>query len=103
MELETTRMVAGGDALARADDGRVALVDGALPGERVRVAITSNRADHLRAQVVEVLEAAPERIEPPCVHARNGCGGGGWQHRPRHRERPHKRPHPPAAPRPGAS
>jgi len=32
MELETTRMVAGGDALARAGDGRVALVDGALPG-----------------------------------------------------------------------
>src|SRR2546423_2775152 len=80
VELVTTRMVAGGDALARADDGRVVLVDGALPGERVRVAITSNRADHLRAQVVEVLEAAPERIEPPCVHARNGCGGCGWQH-----------------------
>jgi tRNA/tmRNA/rRNA uracil-C5-methylase (TrmA/RlmC/RlmD family) len=80
VELLTTRMVAGGDALARAEDGRVALVDGALPGERVRVSITSDRADHLRAQVVEVLEAAPERIEPPCVHARNGCGGCGWQH-----------------------
>jgi 23S rRNA (uracil1939-C5)-methyltransferase len=80
MELLTTRMVAGGDALGRAEDGRVALVDGALPGERVRVSITSDRADHLRAQVVEVVEAAPERIEPPCVHARNGCGGCGWQH-----------------------
>src|SRR2546423_13762573 len=80
VELVTTRMVAGGDALARADDGRVVLVDGALPGERVRVSITSDRADHLRAQVVEVLEAAPERIAPPCVHARSGCGGCGWEH-----------------------
>ena len=39
-------MVAGGDALARADDGRVALIDGALPGERVRVEVTDDGSDH---------------------------------------------------------
>jgi tRNA/tmRNA/rRNA uracil-C5-methylase (TrmA/RlmC/RlmD family) len=50
-------MVAGGDALARADDGRVALIDGALPGERVVIEVTANRADHLRGRVLEVLEA----------------------------------------------
>jgi 23S rRNA (uracil1939-C5)-methyltransferase len=80
VELTATRMVAGGDALARADDGRVALIDGALPGERVRVEITANRSDHLRGRVVEVIEASPDRVLPPCAHAREGCGGCGWQH-----------------------
>jgi 23S rRNA (uracil1939-C5)-methyltransferase len=80
VEVITTRMVAGGLALARADDGRVTLVDGALPEERVRVDVTVDRSDHMRARVVEVLDASPARLEPPCVHAREGCGGCGWQH-----------------------
>jgi 23S rRNA (uracil1939-C5)-methyltransferase len=80
VELTATRLVAGGDALGRADDGRVALIDGALPGERVRVEVTANRSDHLRGRVVEVLEASDARVVPPCVHAREGCGGCGWQH-----------------------
>jgi 23S rRNA (uracil1939-C5)-methyltransferase len=80
MELVPTRIVAGGDALARADDGRIVLVDGALPGERVRVGITADRADHLRALATDVLEPSPARITEPCAHARQGCGGCTWQH-----------------------
>jgi len=80
VELTATRVVAGGDALARAEDGRVALIDGALPGERVRIEVTANRADHIRGRVIEILEASPARVSPPCVHAREGCGGCGWQH-----------------------
>jgi 23S rRNA (uracil1939-C5)-methyltransferase len=80
VELTATRMVAGGDALGRADDGRVALIDGALPGERVRIEVTADRADHLRGRVLEVLDASPARVVPPCVHAREGCGGCGWQY-----------------------
>jgi 23S rRNA (uracil1939-C5)-methyltransferase len=80
VELTATRVVAGGDALARASDGRVALVDGALPGERVRVEITADRPDHLRARAVEVLDPSPDRVQPPCPYAREGCGGCGWQH-----------------------
>ena len=62
VELTATRMVAGGDALGRADDGRVALIDGALPGERVRIEVTADKADLLRGRVVEVLEASPARV-----------------------------------------
>ncbi len=74
------RMVAGGLGLARAGDGRVTLVEGALPGERVRVEIDADRADHLRAHVAEVLEPSPARVAPPCPYVREGCGGCGWQH-----------------------
>jgi 23S rRNA (uracil1939-C5)-methyltransferase len=73
-------MVAGGAALARAADGRIVLVDGALPGERVEVHITADRSDHMRARVTDVLDASTARIEPPCTHARAGCGGCSWQH-----------------------
>lgn len=80
VELTATRMVAGGDALARADDGRVALIDGALPGERVVIEVTASKADLIRGRVIEILEASDARVVPPCVHAREGCGGCGWQH-----------------------
>lgn len=80
VELTATRMVAGGDALARADDGRVALIDGALPGERVVIEVTASKADLIRGRVTEILEASDARVVPPCVHAREGCGGCGWQH-----------------------
>ena len=80
VELDAGRIVAGGDALARAADGRVALVEGALPGERVRVEVTEDRSDYLRGHVVDVLDPSPARVAEPCPFARAGCGGCTWQH-----------------------
>ena len=73
-------MVAGGDALARDADGRVVFVAGALPGERVVVEVTEERKDYRKARTVEVLDAAPERVDPPCPNVAAGCGGCAWQH-----------------------
>src|SRR5262249_39607778 len=80
VELTATRVVAGGDALARAEGGRVVMIEGALPGERVRVEITHDRSDHLLARTIEILEASSDRTVPPCEFARAGCGGCAWQH-----------------------
>jgi 23S rRNA (uracil1939-C5)-methyltransferase len=79
IEVRAERMVAGGLALSRADDGRVVLVDAALPGERVRV-VEQRRGGADRGEVVEVLEAAPGRVSPPCPYVADGCGGCDWQH-----------------------
>jgi 23S rRNA (uracil1939-C5)-methyltransferase len=73
-------MVAGGDAIARDGDGRVVFVDGALPRERVLVELTDDHSRHAKARVVEVLEASPERVLPPCPEVARGCGACGWQH-----------------------
>src|SRR5215207_5923727 len=73
-------MVAGGDALARAADGRVVFVTGALPGERVEAEVNEERRDHLRASVLRVLTPSDDRTTPPCPHRLRGCGGCGWQH-----------------------
>lgn len=57
-------MVHGGAALTRARDGRVALVRGGLPGERV-VAEVEPVKGVLQGVVTEVLEASTDRVEAP--------------------------------------
>ncbi len=74
------RFVAGGDALAKADDGRVVFVRGALPGELVTVELTEQKRDWSRGDVVAVVEPSADRVIPPCQYRRAGCGGCDWQH-----------------------
>lgn len=74
------RLVAGGDAMARDDDGRVIFVSGALPGELVEVDVSSAKKDYAKAQLVEVLERSAQRDSPSCAHRRAGCGGCDWMH-----------------------
>ena len=67
---------ATGGAVGRADDGRVIFVRHSLPGELVRVAITETTTSFYRGEAVDVLEASPERVTPPCPYAHpGGCGG----------------------------
>jgi tRNA/tmRNA/rRNA uracil-C5-methylase (TrmA/RlmC/RlmD family) len=71
----------GGHCVARDPDGRVVFVRHALPGELVGVRITDDAGSFRRADAVEVLEASPDRVTPPCPHAGPGrCGGCDWQH-----------------------
>jgi tRNA/tmRNA/rRNA uracil-C5-methylase (TrmA/RlmC/RlmD family) len=71
----------GGHCVAR-HEGRVVFVRHTLPGERVRVRVTEDRhPGYCRADAIEVLEAAPGRIERPCPYSGPGrCGGCDWQH-----------------------
>lgn len=76
----------GGHVVARledAPDGRVVFVRHALPGERVRVLLTDAGPEQRfwRGEAVTVLEPSPDRVTPPCPHARpGGCGGCDLQH-----------------------
>ncbi len=69
----------GGEALGRMDDGRAVFIPFALPGERVRARVIEQKRSHARAQLLEVLEPAPERIQPRCPHF-GECGGCHYQH-----------------------
>src|SRR5688572_27489219 len=75
-----TVVAAGGDAVARDEQGRVVFVEGALPGEVVEAEIVEERSDFARARTVRVLEASPARVAPPCPAVGAGCGGCQWQH-----------------------
>lgn len=63
----------GGEGFARVDGKPVAL-DGAIPGERVRV----ERSDG-HWSLVEVESPSPSRVTPPCP-VFDRCGGCAWQH-----------------------
>ena len=64
----------GGDAMGRLDDGRAVFVPFGLPGERVRVRLTEEKRGFARAELLEVLEASPQRVAPRCIHF-GVCGG----------------------------
>jgi len=72
--VQAERLVAGGSVLARRDDGRIVLVEGALPGERAEVAVSTRRGAD-QGTVVRIVEASPDRIDPVCPHVADGCGG----------------------------
>ncbi len=78
IEVNLTGAAHGGFVVGRAE-GKVLFVTGGLPGERVRVEVTERGSRFDRARVVEVIEAAPGRVEPPCAIA-DRCGGCDWQH-----------------------
>lgn len=71
----------GGDLLARLPDKRAVFVPYALPGERVRVKLAEEKKRYARAEILEVIEASPDRIIPRCQHFTR-CGGCNYQHIP---------------------
>lgn len=80
--VEIRDLAHGGAGVGQAvdsDESRVWFVEGALPGERVRVQLDVEHKRYLRGHVVEVLQAAPERVEPPST-VEGRCGGCAWLH-----------------------
>ncbi|MDY7116632.1 TRAM domain-containing protein [Halomonas sp. SSL-5] len=83
------RLAHDGRGLAHDAAGKALFVEGALSGERVEAAVHRTRKRFDEAHVREVLEASPERVEPPCgYYAR--CGGCDLQHLAVPAQRRHK-------------
>jgi len=78
IELYTTDMVHGGEAIARLD-GKAHFVAGALPNERVVGQVVKDKGSWARVDLIDVVAASPARVEPPCPHFAR-CGGCQWQH-----------------------
>ncbi len=60
-------------------DGKTQFVDAALPGEQVMAQYVERRAKFDELKTIEVLQASPDRVTPPCKHAEM-CGGCSLQH-----------------------
>ena len=67
-DISLEKLTYGGDAMGRLPDGRAVFVPFGLPGELVRVRLTQEKQSFARGQLLEVLQASPERIEPKCKH-----------------------------------
>ncbi|MCI0843087.1 MAG: class I SAM-dependent RNA methyltransferase [Chloroflexi bacterium] len=77
-ELTLGALALDGSATAEYE-GRKVFVDYGMPGERVVAEIDIERPHALFGRVVEVLKAAPGRVEAPCEYF-GECGGCQWQH-----------------------
>ncbi len=70
---------AEGRGVARGADGKVAFVEGALPGERVQARLVSSRRSFDVFKSISVLESSSGRRVPRCPHF-GVCGGCATQH-----------------------
>lgn len=70
----------GGSGVGRLD-GKAVFVPLTAPGDRIRCRIVQDRKRYAEAELVEVLEPAPQRRAAPCP-VFGDCGGCQWQHLP---------------------
>lgn len=78
LELSIETLSNGGEGIARVD-GWVIFIPYALPGDKVRARIWRNDKNCSSADLIEVLEPSPDRIEPVCPLF-GSCGGCQYQH-----------------------
>lgn len=78
-ELTILRMGQNGEGVAALDDGRVAFVSGALPGEQVTAEVTEVRKNFVRARTLRRHTSSPDREIPLCP-VFESCGGCAFQH-----------------------
>ena len=66
-ELDIDSVAYGGAGVGRREDGKVVFVQYAMPGERVLVVDKKEKPDYVKAELVSVLKASPDRIESNCL------------------------------------
>lgn len=76
--LTIERVGINGEGVGRFN-GYAVFVEGALPGEEVRVEILEKHQRYLRAELKEILTPSPHRVEPPCP-LYGKCGGCQMMH-----------------------
>ncbi|HUX12486.1 MAG TPA: hypothetical protein VMW87_05630 [Spirochaetia bacterium] len=90
-EVYIEKLVPGGDGLGTSQPRtgsppdtavpreRIVFVPFVLQGERVRISVQERRNGYDRGELLEILSASPERVQPPCPLYGN-CGGCNLQH-----------------------
>ena len=72
------RIIAGGMGLTRVRRGCV-FIGLTAPGEMIRFSIAKEHRDWAEGELLEIIEASPQRVSPPCpLYSR--CGGCSLQH-----------------------
>ena len=84
-------MAYGGRGVAR-KDGLVVFVRGGIPGDTVTARVFKKRKAYAEAEIDELVDPSPDRIEAPCPYF-GYCGGCQWQHVVYERQLEYKREH----------
>ena len=76
--IKLTSAGAKGVSVGKTEDGKTVLVSGAIPGDTVNARVKKAKSKYYEAEMVEILEPSPFRVEPECIHF-GVCGGCKWQ------------------------
>jgi tRNA/tmRNA/rRNA uracil-C5-methylase (TrmA/RlmC/RlmD family) len=68
----------GGKGVGRVD-GKAVFVPFTIEGERIRAKIVREKKHFAEGEVVDLIEASPHRVAPPCPYF-GRCGGCAYQH-----------------------
>ena len=80
-DIKLEKLTYGGEAMGRLPDGRAVFVSFGLPSETVRLHLVQDKQNFARGELLEVLTASAERIDPKCKHF-GRCGGCHYQNLP---------------------
>ncbi len=79
--LHIDSLAAGGDGVARDEEGRVTFISRGVPGDEVLVELLQEKKQFARGRVVSILNEGPHHQKPACkLFAEDLCGGCQWQH-----------------------
>jgi len=78
LEARIETIASGGAGLARLD-GKPVFIKGGIPGERLICRITRDHRSWAEAEMLEILDASPDRVHPVCA-VYGTCGGCNLQH-----------------------
>lgn len=76
--IKLTAAGAKGVSIGKTEEGKTVIVSGGVPGDVVNAKVRKVKSKYFEAEVVDVLEKSPFRVEPKCIHF-GTCGGCKWQ------------------------
>src|SRR5438128_11606687 len=78
VDLKIEDIAFGGKGIAR-DNGKAVFIPFTIDGELVSTKIVREKKQFAEAEVVDLRERSPHRVEPPCPYF-GRCGGCAYQH-----------------------
>ncbi len=78
VDLKVKDVAFGGKGVGR-DNGKAVFIPFTIDGERVSAKIVREKKQFAEAELVDLVEASPHRVQPPCPYF-GRCGGCSYQH-----------------------
>jgi len=83
------RYAAEGKSVGVLESGKTVFVSNGIPGDVVNIRLTKNKSSFAEGEIIELVEASADRVEPFCPHF-SVCGGCKWQMLPYHKQLEYK-------------
>jgi 23S rRNA (uracil1939-C5)-methyltransferase len=87
--IQVVAYAAEGKSIAHLPDGRVAFVEGAIPGDVITLRLSKSKQSYAEGKALAITGPSPDRVAPFCPHF-GVCGGCKWQMLPYEKQAAYK-------------